>query len=360
MQEYFTYKFKLNDMNVYKYRYGSKRDLESLKQDYFYAPHPSKLNDPCENSFDAASVEKTLAQLSITSSISTKALSEHLSALLVQIQKNVGIYSLSKTVLDELLWSHYADSHTGFCIEYDFEKLGELTKCAGAFNVIYQDSVPEIAIDIFFKNDEQQVHELLKLTSGTKSKKWAYEDEIRIIMDHFGRVDYDFRAVKAIYFGLNMPKTQQDLPQNNQDLPDYFSKVTQAQVMELLRGRNIKYYQMALKSNSYEFEYIEVIDPHKDVDKYMNTVKYIDKSCIDYCGYSWMIDPSYFDKVAEIIRRELYFYKLNSIHISKEKSIERSEPVIFSGFFKAENDWIQVKRYFSLDDIDKIYNDLSI
>ena len=30
-------------------------------------------------------------------------------------------------------------------------------------------------------------------------------------MDYFGKVEYDFRAVKAIYFGLRMPKTQQDL-----------------------------------------------------------------------------------------------------------------------------------------------------
>ena len=39
-------------MKLYKYRYGSKRDLESLQNDYFYAPHPSKLNDPSENLFD--------------------------------------------------------------------------------------------------------------------------------------------------------------------------------------------------------------------------------------------------------------------------------------------------------------------
>ena len=35
-------------MKLYKYRYGSKRDLESLKNNYFYAPHPSELNDPFE------------------------------------------------------------------------------------------------------------------------------------------------------------------------------------------------------------------------------------------------------------------------------------------------------------------------
>lgn len=47
-------------MKVYKYRYGSKRDLESLQKDYFYAPHPSKLNDPCENLFETKDVQQVL------------------------------------------------------------------------------------------------------------------------------------------------------------------------------------------------------------------------------------------------------------------------------------------------------------
>ncbi|WP_151833252.1 DUF2971 domain-containing protein [Acinetobacter ursingii] len=345
-------------MKVYKYRYGLKRDLESLKQDYFYAPHPSKLNDPCENLFDAASIEKTLVQLSSMSSISTRALSESLSGLFVQIQKNVGIYSLSKTVLNELLWAYYANSRIGFCIEYDLEKLVELRKIAGSFEVSYEHSIPQISLDDLIST-QNDVTKILKLTSGTKSKRWQHEDEIKIIMDYFGKIEYDFRAVKAIYFGLKMPKMKQDLDKNNESLPDYLSQVCQEQIMQTLRGRGIKYYQMILKSMYYEFEFNEVNDLYKDADKYKETVKFLDKSFIDYNGYGWNVDSSYFDKVAEITCREPYFYELNSIHISKEKSIERNEPVIFSGFFKAENDWVQVKRYFSLDDIDKVYNELS-
>ena len=253
-------------MKVYKYRYGSKRDLESLEQDYFYAPHPSKLNDPCENLFDATTAEKTLAQLSSMSSISTKALSESLSALLEQIQKNVGVYSLSKTILDELLWAYYANSHTGFCIEYDLEKLGELRKIAGSFEVLYEHSIPQISLEELIST-QNDVTKILKLTSGTKSIKWQHEDEIRIIMDSFGKIEFDFRAVKAIYFGLRMPKTQQYLHDN-------LSQVSQEQVMEVLKGRNIKYYQMVLMPNSYEFDYFQVEDLYKDAEKYKADVKF--------------------------------------------------------------------------------------
>lgn len=73
---------------------------------------------------------------------------------------------------------------------------------------------------MLIRGNTESVRETLKLTSGTKSKKWKHEDEIRIIMDNFGKVEYDFRAVKAIYFGLRMPKTQQDLFEGNEKMSD--------------------------------------------------------------------------------------------------------------------------------------------
>jgi len=337
-------------MKVYKYRYGSQRDLESLKQDYFYAPHPSKLNDPCENLFDVAGIEQTLAQLASMSSVPTKMLSESFFTLFTQIQENVGIYSLSKTVIDELLWAYYANSHTGFCIEYDLEKLGELTKIAGSFDVLYEHNIPQITLDDLI-GVQSDVIKILQLTSGTKSKRWQHEDEIRIIMDYFGKVEYDFRAVKAIYFGLRMPKTQQDLHDN-------LSQVSQEQVMEVLKGRNIKYYQMVLMPNSYEFDYFQVEDLYKDADKYKVDVKFLDKSCIDYNGYGWNIDPSYFDKVAEIICRDPYFYKLAGIAISVNDPRSKNEPIIYAQFYKSEEEMLSIKKNFTLDEIDNLYKEL--
>ena len=42
---------------------------------------------------------------------------------LLSYNKKIGIYSLSKTFIDELLWAHYGNSHKGFCIEYDLDIL---------------------------------------------------------------------------------------------------------------------------------------------------------------------------------------------------------------------------------------------
>ena len=39
------------------------------------------------------------------------------------MRHKVGIYSLSRTPLDELMWAHYGNSHASFCIEYDLDRL---------------------------------------------------------------------------------------------------------------------------------------------------------------------------------------------------------------------------------------------
>ena len=197
----------------------------------------------------------------------------------------------------------------------------------------------------------------MKITAGTKSKKWKHEQEFRICIEPFGRFIYDYRAVKAIYFGMRMPKLKKDLVKDNNKL-DSLAKVSQQQVMETLKGRGIKYYQMQLKPDSYEFEYQEVEDMYKNSKKYKDKTHIIPIDQIDYNDYGHGIEKHYFDKVAHIIRKEPYLYQLNSIHVSKEESIKRNEPIVFAGFLHEKNNGRQIKRYFTLNEIDKEYERL--
>ncbi|NHC04835.1 DUF2971 domain-containing protein [Acinetobacter sp. 187] len=347
-------------MKLYKYRYGSKRDLEALENDYFYVPHPSKLNDPSENLFDEKPIYNCLEFFEQYFEKNTIVLSESVTDLFEIIRKNIGIYSLSKTVKDELLWAYYANSHCGFCIEYDFNKLIELNSITASFEVDYQDNPPTLLLNKVMQNTDQSITELLKVTSGIKSKKWQHEEEFRICTEPFGKFDYDYRAVKAIYFGLRMPKLEKDLDKDNKNLPDYFSRVCQEQVMSALKGRGVKYYQMVLKPKSYNFDYIEIEDLFKNEKKYKDKIGHISKDFIDYEGYGYTIEKKYFDQVAEIIRREPYFYELNTINLATEESNRRGEPIVFAGFFKEENNWKQIKRFFTLNEIEEAYNNLNL
>lgn len=347
-------------MKVYKYRYGSKRDLESLKNDYFYAPLASALNDPFENLFSSDDFHMLVDSVSENLGGNIEPVRKQFNILCEQL-KNVGIYSLSKHALDELLWAYYADSHSGFCIEYELDQLIKFIKPAGHFEVDYKNDIPKLTFDSLLGGKSDQLNELLKLATGTKSKAWIHEQEVRITMNNYGRVDYDYRAIKAIYFGLRMPKTNKELEElKHGELPDSLKKVSQEQVMSDLRGRGIKYYELSLIPKTYKLESIPIEDIYSDSNRYKCDPKFIDTSLIDYNEYGWNVSKEYFNKVSEIISREPKFYALNSIHIASQKSKEKNEPIIFAGYFYKEDSWEQIKNYWTLSEIDKLYVELDI
>lgn len=182
-------------MNVYKYRFGSKRDLDSLQQNYFYAPNSLELNDPYEGIFIDEILDATGLHHLFKNDFSR----------FYKEVKNYGIYSLSKTEKNELLWAYYANAHKGFCIEYDQEILLKIESIKLNCIVQYDVDIPKLNFSSVFHHNS--ISKSTKLILGTKSKRWLHEDEIRIIINHFGKVEYDARAVKAIYFGFKMPKT---------------------------------------------------------------------------------------------------------------------------------------------------------
>lgn len=70
-----------------------------------------------------------------------------------------------------LMWSHYAESHSGFCIEFDAKK----PPFANAFKVNYDSSYPWVTYPLY-KND------IIMSPMLTKSTCWSYENEYRIIV----------------------------------------------------------------------------------------------------------------------------------------------------------------------------------
>lgn len=247
----------INDtkISVYKYR-GDKnkfeRDLESLEKNYFYAPNAKKLNDPCETLVFTDSFKNQTSFLIRILGVESKCNLNSINGILDDFLKkknDFGIYSLSRVFNDELLWAHYACNHKGFCIEYDLSILLNSGSKYDfhCFPVKYSNIPPQIDI-----NDIQniEIKDFLRKIAGTKSKRWRYEEEIRIITDKFGEQSYDFRAVKSIYFGLRMENKHKE------------------EIMRRLCGRNIKYYQICLEERSYKFHRKKIKDKYKDSQKY--------------------------------------------------------------------------------------------
>lgn len=135
------------------------------------------------------------------------------------------------------MWSHYADNHKGFCIEYDISQLqpdeiiplkhniGEneeafsserikLLIIAGLFPVIYtanRVNIPRTKLKKIKLSDndhDSDIDSLLYKTYIVKSAKWNYEKEWRVIID--GNIcDYfdnkiPFPYIKKIFLGCKM------------------------------------------------------------------------------------------------------------------------------------------------------------
>lgn len=235
-------------MLVYKYRSGNEddfnRDLESIKNNRFFAPKFDLLNDPCET---LVCTDKLIQQTKFFTRIFGKNKTENISEFENALhnvfdnkKKIFGIYSLSKTYNDELLWAHYANSHKGFCIEFDLEKLLEYENQFGlySFDVVYKENPPNYTI----KDINSKGNLLIQIIAGYKSKRWEYEKEFRIVTDFAGSTPYHFNAVKGIYFGVNMPEEQK------------------LKMIETLKGRGIQFYEMNQIPKTYKFERIPIND----------------------------------------------------------------------------------------------------
>jgi len=274
-----------------------ERDLDSLVKNYFWASSFDKLNDPCEAIIYAVAQcngEKsqlpsnsiTLVDVEVISKDGDKEVTEkpyaafseisykfdmgvknpndynrvglfsvkqmkhllkvvnelyeskrkHIESyehLLTLIQE-FGIYSLSKCFDNELLWAHYSDSHRGFCIGFDFKTLKKFNSFKYySLPVKYLTNPPVTKIGdpietrLEFKN-------FFTNRISTKSKKWLYEKEVRIITEKWGMHSYVPEAVKSIYFGLRMTDEKKH------------------KIITSLKDRFIKFHQMQLEENTYK------------------------------------------------------------------------------------------------------------
>ena len=199
-------------MRVYKYRGGNhERDLSTLAENKMWLASLKELNDPFEarvkvlgDTFKIGQLLSGLAAIEYNDKVkgSEDKLIEEIGSL-EAASKEWGIYSLSKSYKDELLWSYYSDSHRGFCIEYDLDLLlAYKLKDSMVIEVEYTREIPVVTIEDMFTFEHDR-RALVKKLVGTKSIRWKHESEIRIVSVLTGLIEFDFRAVKAVYFGYS-------------------------------------------------------------------------------------------------------------------------------------------------------------
>lgn len=167
---------------IFKY-YSAKGIEMALDANTFKWELPCDENDPFEalaKGWDEDSIKRAV------SAGDAKVVS-HMDVLFKsgELQKSishiVAYVSFSEKPNDILMWSHYAEKHTGVCVEFDVAALGVIAK--NLSQVKYAPKIGDERPRIPLGDDQDEKYqENVREFLSTKAKEWEYEKEWRSIV----------------------------------------------------------------------------------------------------------------------------------------------------------------------------------
>lgn len=168
-------------MLLYKYRdisgSGFKNTQDIFVNQRLYLPELKSLNDPNES----------IVEIQIDNQYKIYG------NLLEERNRKIGtrVFSLSETNRSSLMWSHYAASHTGICIAFDFSNWQD-TNTTTLKKVYYVDSPVKLPHSMLEKYEEFAIY---------KESSWSYEKEWRFLSKRDSFLDIGSDTIKIIFLG---------------------------------------------------------------------------------------------------------------------------------------------------------------
>jgi hypothetical protein len=255
---------------IYKYRDWKNLNHQRLLTDNeLYTPSVNQINDPfdCLINFDYSDLEKGKISLraadilfkefgdklnkighnylTITSIKDKEELSKVINLkkkfdrdIIQKRKKHLGVISFSKRWDSILMWSHYSNCHSGFCVGFDTIKLINSRNFQNGSDVKYKTDYPKV--NPFDKSDKK----LLQIFYN-KSKDWEYEQEYRMTKI-FGHHTEEDKFIKQKLFNFDN---------------DFISEViigmktsiaVKDKIIQTCREKNVSLYQ--IEDVPYKFE----------------------------------------------------------------------------------------------------------
>lgn len=208
------------------------RDVQTIQDNKIWFSDLESLNDPFEKVYATQILDKSDGMNQIVNDFFIP-----FRTSIDDFYKKVGILSLCRENSNLVMWSHYADNHKGYCIEYDitsnnFDELNFENKDeVFLFNIEYENS----PIDYLSLPSNFQFY------LRRKSKLWEYEKELRFISSRQGLHNIPDNSIKSIFLGANA---------NN---------IVKNTLFILCKEKNINLYQTILSANSYELEFKRIL-----------------------------------------------------------------------------------------------------
>ena len=154
--------------------------------------------------------------------------------------KQWGICCLSEVSNDILMWSHYADAHHGFCLEFSTQQGRD------QFGVEFTTEIAiPLRVEYFRKYPivNPIVAHAINETLLTKAEQWEYEREWRIIIPNsLGAHRFPPQCLTGIIFGCRMSDDHKEM------IREWCKKWQPA----------IKYYEAKQSEDSYKLNIIEI------------------------------------------------------------------------------------------------------
>jgi hypothetical protein len=257
---------------IYRYQGANLYSLKNLKAQSLYMASPLGFNDPYDcalstriNEISDVDWQRLVSHYANEGGLLAAAKQRMLSIYDAEL-KSMGIGSVKSAIGinqlnflklrgvtcfsekkdDLLMWGHYGDGYRGFCLEFRaqgdlFEKIRE---------VKYVDQIP--AIDVVSLLIDKDVNHV-DLLYCTKSIKWQYEKEWRLIHEKVGTLYcYPAETLKAIYFG----------PKIDNEIKEIICLIMQGQ------NPNVEFWQGELSKTEFKVEFKKVsYTPHIAVKK---------------------------------------------------------------------------------------------
>ncbi|MCK4842477.1 MAG: DUF2971 domain-containing protein [Methylococcales bacterium] len=153
-----------------------------------------------------------------------------------EVLNNRGVTCFSELSDEILMWSHYADKHKGFCLEFD----SQYEPFDKAIDVKYSKKISHVdPVSIILDSDPDQV---LKMVT-TKYKSWEYEKEWRSIHTEGNvKFGYSSEALTGIYFGSKIDYAHFEI------------------IALIIQGQNpdVKLYEGSISEDKYGVSFKEV------------------------------------------------------------------------------------------------------
>lgn len=228
---------------LYKYRQVNELSINALEQGKVWYSIPERLNDPndvaitWEKDFTAKQIVREfimnrdkgtpvegklkideLVERYLREGYGYKKILEKIDELFMPVDKKtqrellqdtlyynqilfskMGVFSLSEDPLNTLMWSHYSDSHKGFCLGFECHATNVLGQYANKIEYVEQINLPQIAAFSMNNNDDEIFLEL----AHKKSKDWSYEKEWRVIKPKGDSLYFYPGMLIEVILGLN-------------------------------------------------------------------------------------------------------------------------------------------------------------